>query len=87
MTWARTLLTCLLIMTGCTIKVEPLHKKPVKHSYSHHAKKRVSHPKVSPTPTPNTYDRPLQLQPANSPTPIIKIPPTARLMTGEPIML
>ncbi len=64
---------------GCadyTIKIEPI-KKPAKHQVKHKSK-----PKRSPTPTPKpkatpTPKQPLELEPTERPTPIIKIPPTA----------
>jgi hypothetical protein len=79
MTWWRTTLiyyVAVLMLTGCTIKVEPLEKKPVK-VYKHKTVKRHSHPSVTPTPAPHTDHGPMLLEPTESPTPVIHIPPTA----------
>ena len=73
---------------GCTIKVEPLPKKPVKQSTSHRHRRHPAHPHVSPTPTPTPgHNKPLQLQPTESPTPLIKIPPQAHLKLYQQPML
>lgn len=74
MTWIR--LALVVLLAGCTIKIEPLPaKKPVKrHRHTQKAK-----PHVTPTPTPTCTPtpcpkQPLQLEHMGAPTPIVNIP-------------
>jgi hypothetical protein len=78
--------------SGCTIKVEPLPKTPVKqyarHRRVHH---NAAHPDVTPTPAPkreqHEISRPLQLEPTDHPTPVIKLPDTVMIKRIHPMTM
>ena len=79
MKWTAIFLSFLILMNGCTIRVEPLNeKKAAKHSSKKKAvtKHEQKRPVVSPTPTP-LMNQPMQLEPLEKPTPMIKVPPSA----------
>ncbi len=85
MTWTRMLIVLLFCFTSCTIKVEPLPKKPVKqyNSVKHH----TAHPHRTPTPTPvpMPHKKELELEPTQTPTPIIGLPNTTWIRSIHPM--
>jgi hypothetical protein len=89
MTWPKTIWIMVLIwlITGCTIKIEPIpQKKPVKtHKHRSHSR---PHRTPTPTPEPSIAPRmPMQLEPTDRPTPIIVVPPNfARNMSTDPLI-
>ncbi len=78
MYYASVMIIASVTQQGCTIKVEPLSKTPVKQ----HRKSHSAHPRRTPHPTPTASPQfheihPLHLEPTSTPVPLIQVPPTA----------